>query len=49
LNEKNAPALKRMRARCDELIADIGPPMKDVGDNRKPSKKKKSGKSSPDE
>jgi arylsulfatase A-like enzyme len=28
LNEKHASALNRMRIRCDQLIADVGPPMK---------------------
>ena len=28
LNEKHASALNRMRTRCDQLIADVGPPMK---------------------
>ncbi len=41
LNEKNGPALTRMRGRCDELIADNGPPMKDVAENQKPSRRKK--------
>ncbi len=43
LTEKNASALKRMRARCDALIAEVGPPMKDIGEIQKPSRKKKSG------
>ena len=41
LNEQNAPALKKLRARCDELIADNGPPMKDIGETQKASRKKK--------
>ncbi len=38
LHEENGPALKRMRTRCDELISDIGPAMKDIG---KSARKKK--------
>jgi hypothetical protein len=41
LSEENAPALKRMQARCDELIADFGPPMEDIGETQRPSRKKK--------
>ena len=42
LDEKNSsPALKQMRARCDELIAETGPAMKDVGGNQRASRKKK--------
>jgi arylsulfatase A-like enzyme len=41
LSEENAPALKRMLARCDELIADFGPPMEDIGETQRPSRKKK--------
>jgi arylsulfatase A-like enzyme len=43
MNEKNGPALKRMRVRCDALIADVGPPMKDIRKSQR-SRKKKSGK-----
>jgi len=45
LTEKNAPALKRMRARCDELIADIGQPMKDIGETQRPWRKRNQRKS----
>jgi len=41
LTDKNTPALKRMRSRCDALISHIGPPMKDIGETQKSSRKKK--------
>ena len=41
LNEKKSPALKQMRARCDELIAETGPAMKDIGGNQRALGKKK--------
>ena len=31
LDEENASALGKLRARCDELIADYGPPMQELG------------------
>ncbi len=40
LNEKNAPALKRLRARCDELVAGHGPPMQKIGSTTRRKKKK---------
>jgi len=40
MSEENAPALKRMQARCDELIAETGPPMKDIGETQRRSRKK---------
>jgi arylsulfatase A-like enzyme len=42
LDEQNASALKQMRARCDELIADVGPMMRDVGNNPKAPRRKQS-------
>ena len=41
MNVNNHLALDRMRARCDELIADVGPPMKDIGETQKRSKRSK--------
>ena len=41
LNEKKASALNQMRARCDKLIADAGPPMKEIGETQRQSRKKK--------
>ena len=41
LNETNSPSLKQMRARCDELIAETGPAMKDVGGVQRASGRKK--------
>ena len=41
LSEENAPALKRLRARCDELVAAHGPPMQELA-NRPASQKKRS-------
>jgi arylsulfatase A-like enzyme len=41
LNKQNASALQRMQARCDELIADIGPPMKDIGETQKAPRRRK--------
>jgi uncharacterized sulfatase len=40
-NEKPHPFLKRMRRRCDQLVASAGPPMKDIAEVRKKSRKKK--------
>ena len=41
-NEKSLAALRKMRARCDELIAETGPAMKDVAANVPTPRKKKS-------
>jgi len=35
------PLLKRMRNRCDELVAGAGPAMKDIGETQRSSGKKK--------
>jgi arylsulfatase A-like enzyme len=35
------PLLKRMRNRCDELVAKAGPAMKDIGETQRSSRKKK--------
>ncbi|MDP7496498.1 MAG: DUF4976 domain-containing protein, partial [Roseibacillus sp.] len=43
LNEKNASALKRMRARCDKLIASHGSPMQKIGQSTRSKKKKETG------
>lgn len=40
----NGPALKRLRNRCDALIAGAGPLMKDIAGNQKRSKKKTADK-----
>jgi arylsulfatase A-like enzyme len=39
LTDKNAPALKRMRARCDELVAAHGPPMQELA--KQPARQKR--------
>ncbi|MDP6354295.1 MAG: sulfatase [Planctomycetota bacterium] len=44
INNKNVSALKQMRARCDELIAKVGPAMADVKETRRAPRKKKSTK-----
>ena len=41
LNSKNDSALQKLRARCDELIADAGPPMTEIGETQRSSRKKK--------
>ena len=41
LKLKDSDAMKQMRARCDELIAEAGPAMKDVGEDQRASRKKK--------
>ena len=41
-NDKSLATLIKMRARCDELIAETGPAMKDVGTNPPTPRKKKS-------
>jgi arylsulfatase A-like enzyme len=41
-NNKNDSALKELRARCDELIVDVGPPMNEIGKAQGRSGKKKS-------
>ena len=41
LSPQSALALDRMRARCDEQIANIGPSMKEIGEIQTPSRKKK--------
>lgn len=41
-SNKNTPALKKMRARCDALIAEVGPAMKDI-----PKVQRTSGKRRP--
>jgi len=38
-SEKPHPFLKRMRRRCDQLVASAGPPMKDLGEVKTRSKK----------
>ena len=43
LDEKNAPALKRMRQRCDEMIAEVGPPMEDIKATQRSPRRKKPG------
>ena len=35
------PLLQRMRNRCDELVAETGPAMQEVGETQRKSKKKK--------
>ena len=35
------PLLQRMRNRCDELVAETGSAMKDIGETQRKSKKKK--------
>ena len=41
LNEEPHPLLKRMRHRCDQLVANSGPAMADIGEVQRKSKKKK--------
>ena len=41
LQEQKESALQRMRNRCDELVAENGPSMKDVGGVKRPTRKKK--------
>ena len=41
LQEQKRSALQRMRNRCDELVAENGPSMKDVGGVKRPTRKKK--------
>ncbi len=38
--EEDHPFLKRMQRRCDALVAEAGPPMKDIGEAPKKAKKK---------
>ena len=40
LNKENASALKRMRGRCDQLIARHGSPMQEIGESPRSKKKK---------
>jgi arylsulfatase A-like enzyme len=40
-NTKHAPDLKKLRARCDALIAEVGPAMKDVPAKKTKQRKKK--------
>jgi len=42
LGEEPHPFLKRMRHRCDTLVASAGPPMKDIPETKKRTRKKKS-------
>ena len=44
-DEKHVAALKRMRARCDAIIADTGPAMQDLAPYQRPGRKKKQTKS----
>ena len=39
LSEVPHPFLKRMRRRCDQLVASAGPPMTEIGENQKSSRK----------
>ena len=41
LKLKDSDAMKQIRAHCDELIAEAGPAMKDVGEDQRASRKKK--------
>ena len=40
-SERDAAVLRKMRARCDELIAAVGPSMKDVPESKRATKKKR--------
>ena len=40
LDKSDQPLLKRMRNRCDELVAKAGPAMKDIGETQRRSGKK---------
>jgi uncharacterized sulfatase len=44
MDDKHIAALNRMRARCDELVSSVGPPMKDVGETQRKSPKKKTSR-----
>jgi len=39
--KSDQPLLQRMRNRCDELVAETGPAMQEVGETQRKSKKKK--------
>jgi len=41
LNNENDSALQKLRTRCDELIADAGPPIKEIGETERSSNKKR--------
>jgi arylsulfatase A-like enzyme len=40
-DNQNAAALNKMRARCDQLIADTGPVMAEIGEHQKSSRKRR--------
>ncbi|MEM0897821.1 MAG: sulfatase/phosphatase domain-containing protein, partial [Verrucomicrobiota bacterium] len=39
-NDEPHPLLQAMRDRCEQLVASVGPPMKDIGEVQRRSKKK---------